>query len=194
MTVGVLLKFCAVVRPFPRPEAAFAVPAAAVVVAVGATPWEDVREEAARLGPVIGFLAAVLVLGKLCDDECLFHACGTWTARWAHRRPRRLLGAVFALASAITAVLSRGRHGGPADPGRLRHGSPDGRPAQAARARERPPVLTYAGSLATLLWRRIAHRHDIALRDFTLLGLLTVPTALLASTLELWASPGVLRP
>ncbi|MFI9150265.1 SLC13 family permease [Streptomyces sp. NPDC053367] len=97
---------CAVVRPFRWPEAAFAVPAAAVVVAAGAIPWEDVRAEAARLGPVIGFLAAVLVLAKLCDDEGLFHACGTWMARWAHRRPRRLLGAVFALASAITAALS----------------------------------------------------------------------------------------
>ncbi|MEV5970176.1 SLC13 family permease [Streptomyces sp. NPDC051921] len=117
MIRGVLLEFlsvaalvvvlvCAVVRPFHWPEAAFAVPAAAVVVATGAIPPEAVREEAARLGPVIGFLAAVLVLAKLCDDEGLFHACGTWMARWAHRRPRRLLGAVFALASVITAALS----------------------------------------------------------------------------------------
>ncbi|MFI8826770.1 SLC13 family permease [Streptomyces sp. NPDC053431] len=117
MIEGVLLSFlsvaalvvvlvCAVVRPFRLPEAAFAVPAAAVVVAAGAIPLAAVREEAARLGPVIGFLAAVLVLAKLCDDEGLFHACGTWMARWAHRRPRRLLGAVFALASAITAALS----------------------------------------------------------------------------------------
>ncbi|MFJ5550322.1 SLC13 family permease [Streptomyces sp. NPDC093225] len=97
---------CAVVRPFRWPEAAFAVPAAAAVVATGAVPLDAVREEAARLGPVIGFLAAVLVLAKLCDDEGLFHACGTWMARWAHHRPRRLLGAVFALASLITAVLS----------------------------------------------------------------------------------------
>lgn len=55
---------------------------------------------------MIGFLAAVLVLAKLCDDEGLFHACGTWMARWSAGRPGRLLGAVFALASAITAVLS----------------------------------------------------------------------------------------
>ncbi|MFJ5775302.1 SLC13 family permease [Streptomyces sp. NPDC093094] len=102
----VVVLVCAVVRPFGRPEAAFAVPAAALVILTGAIPLEDVREEAARLGPVIGFLAAILVLAKLCDDEGLFHACGTWMARWAHRRPRRLLGAVFALASAITAALS----------------------------------------------------------------------------------------
>ncbi|MBQ0863667.1 MULTISPECIES: SLC13 family permease [unclassified Streptomyces] len=96
----------AVVRPFGRPEAVFALPAAALVVAVGAIPLEDVREEAGRLGPVIGFLAAVLVLAKLCDDEGLFHTCGTWMARWSRGRPRRLLGAVFALASAVTAALS----------------------------------------------------------------------------------------
>ncbi|WP_189596903.1 SLC13 family permease [Streptomyces pilosus] len=97
---------CAVARPFRWPEAAFAVPAAGVVVATGAISLEAVREEAARLGPVIGFLAAVLVLARLCDDEGLFHACGTWMARWARRRPRRLLGAVFTLASLITAALS----------------------------------------------------------------------------------------
>ncbi|MER6846054.1 SLC13 family permease [Streptomyces platensis] len=97
---------CAVTRPFRLPEAVFAVPAAAVVIAAGAITPAHVREEAARLGPVIGFLAAVLVLAKLCDDEGLFHACGTWMARWSAGRPGRLLGAVFALASAITAVLS----------------------------------------------------------------------------------------
>ncbi|MCW7986684.1 arsenical pump membrane protein [Streptomyces platensis subsp. clarensis] len=97
---------CAVVRPFRLPEAVFAVPAAAVVIAAGAITPAHVRDEAERLGPVIGFLAAVLVLAKLCDDEGLFHACGTWMARWSAGRPGRLLGAVFALASAITAVLS----------------------------------------------------------------------------------------
>ncbi|MEU2433449.1 SLC13 family permease [Streptomyces sp. NPDC007861] len=102
----VVVLVCAVVRPFRRPEAAFAVPAAGVVIATGAIPLEDVREEAERLGPVIGFLAAVLVLAKLCDDEGLFHACGTWLARRAAGRPRRLLGSVFALASLITAALS----------------------------------------------------------------------------------------
>ncbi|WP_406209920.1 SLC13 family permease [Streptomyces decoyicus] len=96
----------AVIRPFRLPEAVFAVPAAAVVIVAGVIPLADVRDEAEQLGPVIGFLAAVLVLAKLCDDEGLFHACGTWMARWAAGRPSRLLGAVFALASVITAVLS----------------------------------------------------------------------------------------
>ena len=55
---------------------------------------------------MIGFLAAVLVLAQLCDDEGLFTACGAWMARGATGRPRRLLASVFAVASVTTAVLS----------------------------------------------------------------------------------------
>ncbi|TXS46919.1 arsenic transporter [Streptomyces sp. uw30] len=102
----VLVLVCAVVRPFGRPEAVFAVPAAALVVATGAISFGDALDEAERLGPVIGFLAAVLVLAQLCDNEGLFQACGAWMARTAAGRPRRLLAQVFLAASAITAVLS----------------------------------------------------------------------------------------
>ncbi|MFH8218017.1 SLC13 family permease [Streptomyces sp. NPDC018057] len=96
----------AVVRPFGWPEAALAVPAAGVAVAAGAIPLDHARAEVERLGPVVGFLAAVLVLAHFCDVEGLFRACGAWMARRAAGRPVRLLTAVFALASAITAVLS----------------------------------------------------------------------------------------
>ena len=50
------------------------------------------------------------------------------------------------------------------------------------------PNLTYVGSLATLLWRRIVHAHDeeTDMAEFTRLGLLTVPASLLACTLVLW--------
>lgn len=81
-------------------------PAAGIVIATGAIPLDHAREEAARLGPVVGFLAAVLVLAHFCDVEGLFQACGAWMARWAAGSPGRLLTAVFALASVITAVLS----------------------------------------------------------------------------------------
>jgi arsenical pump membrane protein len=51
------------------------------------------------------------------------------------------------------------------------------------------PNLTYTGSLATLLWRRVLHRHGTApdLGEFTRLGLLTVPAGLLVAVLGLWA-------
>ena len=50
------------------------------------------------------------------------------------------------------------------------------------------PNLTYVGSLATLLWRRIVHEHDgdPGLARFTVLGLRAVPTTLIASTVALW--------
>jgi arsenical pump membrane protein len=50
------------------------------------------------------------------------------------------------------------------------------------------PNLTYVGSLATLLWRRVlhAHDHDTDLGEFLRLGALTVPPILLASSLALW--------
>ncbi|MEU4039486.1 arsenic transporter [Streptomyces collinus] len=96
----------AVVRPFGWPEAVLAVPAAGVAVVTGAISPAHAQAEAVRLGPVVGFLAAVLVLAHFCDVEGLFQACGAWTARWSGGRPVRLLTAVFALASAITAVLS----------------------------------------------------------------------------------------
>jgi arsenical pump membrane protein len=102
----VVVLACAVIRPFGWSEAVVAVPAAGVVIATGAISLDHAADEAARLGPVIGFLAAVLVLAQLCDDEGLFHACGAWMARTAAGRPRRLLVQVFALASVITAVLS----------------------------------------------------------------------------------------
>ena len=97
---------CALVRPWGWPEAVVAVPAAVVLLTTRAISLDQARAVAERLGPVIGFLAAVLVLGQLCDDEGLFRACGSWMARVAAGRPRRLLLAVFVLASVITAVLS----------------------------------------------------------------------------------------
>ncbi|MFZ0874814.1 MAG: SLC13 family permease [Pseudonocardiaceae bacterium] len=52
------------------------------------------------------------------------------------------------------------------------------------------PNLTYIGSLATLLWRRVLASRDAAptLGEFSRLGTLTVPTCLAAATIALWLS------
>jgi arsenical pump membrane protein len=51
------------------------------------------------------------------------------------------------------------------------------------------PNLTYVGSLATLLWRRILRAEDSALKlgQFVELGVATVPAGLVASTVLLWS-------
>jgi len=96
----------AVIRPWGWPEAVVAVPAAAVALGAGAISIADAGNEVARLGPVVGFLAAVLVLAQLCAGEGLFGWCGAWMARVANGRPDRLLIAVFVVASLVTAVFS----------------------------------------------------------------------------------------
>jgi arsenical pump membrane protein len=101
----------AVIRSRGWPEAVAAVPAAVILMAAGAIGVSNAITEARLLGPVIGFLAAILVLAHLCDDDGLFRACGGWMARTGTGRAklqgaRRLLAQVFVVASVTTAVLS----------------------------------------------------------------------------------------
>jgi arsenical pump membrane protein len=96
----------AVARPRDLPEAVAGVPAAVLVVATGAISLQHTKDELTRLWPVVAFLAAILVLAKLCADEGLFRAAGAWMARGCRGRPQRLLVYVFAVGAAVTAVLS----------------------------------------------------------------------------------------
>ena len=96
----------AIVRPRGLPEAVVAIPAAALLLALGVLPLNQAGTEARSLGPTIGFLAAVLVLANLCDRHGLFEAAGSWMASGSRGRPISLLALVFAVASVVTAVLS----------------------------------------------------------------------------------------
>lgn len=96
----------AVIRPRGLPEAVAAVPAAAVVLLTGGLGWSQAAEETAQLLPVVGFLAAVLVLSELCARDGLFEWAGQFMARRSRGEPHRLLLLVFAVAAITTAVLS----------------------------------------------------------------------------------------
>jgi arsenical pump membrane protein len=50
------------------------------------------------------------------------------------------------------------------------------------------PNLTYVGSLANLLWRRVLGREAPSSLQHTTVGLATVPLTLLASTVALWVA------
>lgn len=96
----------AVLRPRGLPEAVAAVPAAGLLIAVGAITPEAAWHECRQLFGVVAFLAAVLVLAKLCDAAGLFRALGAWAGRHSRGRARRLLALVFAVGASVTAVLS----------------------------------------------------------------------------------------
>jgi arsenical pump membrane protein len=99
----------AVARWRRAPDWAVAVGAAAVVVLVGALSVHGARTALGRLGPTVGFLAALLVLADGCRRAGVFDALGAAMAFGSRRRAggaRSLLAMVFLAAAGTTAVLS----------------------------------------------------------------------------------------
>jgi arsenical pump membrane protein len=91
------------------PDWAVAVGGALVVVLVGAISLHGARTALGRLGPTVGFLAALLVLADGCRRAGVFDALGALMAAGSRRRaggPRSLLAMVFLAAAGTTAVLS----------------------------------------------------------------------------------------
>ena len=104
VALAVVLAF-AMVKPRGWPEAVVALPAAGLLIATGVVPLRNAAHEVQQLLPVVLFLAAVLVLAQLCDDEGLFRAAGAAMARSA-TGASGLLVKVFVIGAVTTAVLS----------------------------------------------------------------------------------------
>ena len=96
----------AVARWRRAPDWAVATAAAVVVVVSGALSFHGARMALGRLGPTVGFLAALLVLADGCRRAGVFNALGALMAVGSRHRPPRLLAMVFMAAAGTTAVLS----------------------------------------------------------------------------------------
>ena len=102
--VGVLA--FAVIRPRGLPEATAAIPGALALCLLGVIDWAGAGQHLAAMLPTVGFLAGILMLAHLCQEEGMFAAAGELIARQSRGRPTRLLVLVFVVASLTTAVLS----------------------------------------------------------------------------------------
>jgi len=167
---------------------AWAAAVGALVLAVRAA-----LRKRATLGTIIraadlSFLLFVLGLGvvvRAVIDNGLVDALGRWIPHTAG------LGALLILA-AIAAVLANVINNLPAVLVLLPLTAAAGPGAVLAVliGVNIGPNLTYTGSLATMLWRRIIHQHNhtAGLGEFTLFGVLTAPAALIVAVVALWAS------
>ncbi|KAA9152827.1 arsenic transporter [Amycolatopsis acidicola] len=96
----------AVARPRGLPEATLALPAAGIVLLLGWVPLDDAKSQTLQILPTLGFLAAILLLAHLADNDGVFSWLGARLARAARGSTRRLLVLTFAAAAGTTAVLS----------------------------------------------------------------------------------------
>jgi arsenical pump membrane protein len=96
----------AVARWRRAPDWLVAAGAAGILVVIGAISFHGARTALGRLGPTVGFLAALLVLADGCRRAGLFDALGALMAFGSRGRPPRLLAMVFLVAAGTTAVLS----------------------------------------------------------------------------------------
>ncbi|HTV12765.1 MAG TPA: SLC13 family permease [Acidimicrobiales bacterium] len=179
--------------PFANIDPAFVALAGAVVLGVRALRQSLVSAAGIASAIDIPFLAFVFALGLIVKALSL-HGLGSLVA---HLVPGGAsLWSLFAEAG-IAAVLANVMNNLPAVLLLLPAAAAIGAPAVLAVlvGVNAGPNLTYFGSLATLLWKRVLHQRGerVAVLEFSHLGALSVPLVLLASTLALWLSLKLVR-
>lgn len=93
-------------HPSERIEALSGLSAAGLTVAVGAVGIDDTWAALRHLGPVVAFLASILVVADICARAGLFVAAARFAQTASGGRPDRLLLGVFVLAAGVTTVFS----------------------------------------------------------------------------------------
>jgi arsenical pump membrane protein len=102
----VALLVTAYVHPSGRTEALIGLAAAGVTLATGVVDRTEAGQALRHLGPVVAFLATILVVADVCARAGLFVAAARVVVNASHGRPARLFTGVFLLAAVVTAVLS----------------------------------------------------------------------------------------
>ncbi len=93
-------------HPSGRVEAVIGVVAAGATLATGALGLTEVVATLRDLGPVVVFLATILVVADVCARAGVFVAAAHLVRMVSRGEPVRLLGGVFVVAATVTAVLS----------------------------------------------------------------------------------------
>ncbi|MBX6372582.1 MAG: arsenic transporter, partial [Acidothermus sp.] len=94
-------------RPKGRgPVWLLAILAGGLCVATGALPWHDALATTQRVGPILGFLAAITVVAELADAAAVFDVAAVGAARVARRRTPLLFALIVVLGAVTTIVLS----------------------------------------------------------------------------------------
>jgi arsenical pump membrane protein len=167
---------------------AFAALAGAVILAVPAVASRRISVRDVALSMDVPFLAFVLALGLVVEAISL-HGLGSVVA---HLVPGGSgLGSLLVIA-VVAAVLANVINNLPAALLLLPAvaGAGAGPVLAVLIGVNTGPNLTYVGSLATLLWRRVLMRHgqELPISEFLRLGALTVPPVLVTATVALWIS------
>jgi arsenical pump membrane protein len=80
--------------------------AGTVCVATGALPWHDAVSTTDRVGPILGFLAAITVVAELADAAQVFDVAAHRAAKLGRGHTRALFCLVLLLGALTTIVLS----------------------------------------------------------------------------------------